>query len=669
MNLFLISTAVFVLGAFVSLLLGKSPQAAKVAGSLFGMAGAGLATAAGILAIIGPGERLSAATPFAFAEFALLLNPLSGLLLLVINLLALLAFIYGLSYLDEYKSKGLGSIGFFMNIFVVAMNYVITSDNAFWFLVFFEMMSLSSYFLVIVEQDERSTKAGFLYLVMAHIGFLLIMISFFVMASQTGSFDFNDFRQTPFGPVVASLVFVLAFLGFGIKAGMVPFHSWLPEAHPAAPSHVSAMMSGGMIKIGVFGIIKVGLDLLASSECLLWWGILIVLAGAVSAVLGIVYAFAEHDIKRLLAYSSVENIGIIFLGVGMGFIGVATEQPLLAALGLAAGLFHLLNHAIFKGLLFFGAGSLLYATGTRNIEKMGGLIRVMPITAACFLVGALAISAIPPLNGFVSEWFLYQAMIGAATEGGAMIQILMAVGIVCLAITGALAAACFVKAYGISFLGTSRLGAEREVREVPAPMRSAMLALVAACVCLGIGAPWVVPLLQQVAAAIVSGPALVLSEGIDLVSPLAANAVSTPLLALALGVALVFVFLMKKLLAKGGTALDRDPWACGYLPEPEMPMLAVSFEATVNTFLAPLYNLRAAIARQSRHFVALFQSTVRGTILVEPLGDRWLVDAPSRFIVWLGRQVQRIEGGNYRVYLGYIVAVLVLFLLLTVFVG
>ncbi len=667
-TLFLISIAVSCVGGVVSILLKRAEVASKNVGCVFGALAALFGLAAGLAAIFGSPEVVSATTPFSFASFTLLFNPLAGLLVTVISLLALVAWIYGLTYFDEYRGKGMGTAGFFMNLFVASMMLVICSDNAFWFLVFFELMSLTSYFLVIIEQDENSIRGGFLYLIMAHIGFLLIMIAFFTMAGITGSFEFSAFRETQFAAPVASLVFMLSFIGFGCKAGMVPFHSWLPQAHPAAPSNVSALMSGGMIKIGVFGMIKVGLDLLQSCPVELWWGIVVLVFGAVSSVLGVVYALAEHDIKRLLAYHSVENIGIILLGVGVGFVGVAVDQPVLAAIGIMAGLYHLLNHAMFKGLLFLGAGSVLYSTGTRNMEKMGGLARVMPVTAMCFLIGSLAISAIPPLNGFVSEWFTYQSMFSAAFAGDAIVKVFAAFGVVALAITGALAVTCFVKAYGVTFLSAPRSRAARNAHEVEGPMKASMVFLAVICIVLGVGAPWIAPVMASIASSVLADPNVTVAVGGTLVNPDLGSAVSTPLMAVLLIALIVLPVLLRAALGRGGVGERHDPWACGYQPDASMPVVATSFASQVEMFLDPLYRVRAAVSRQSGKFVALFEGTVKGAQVAETVGDKYLVDTVAAFVNWLSRKVQRIEGGDFRVYIVYIVVALVFFLCLTILV-
>lgn len=663
----LLSSVVGTIGAIVGICTAKAESISKVSACFIGCIAAVFAILAGLQGILGAGSLTSFATPFAFANFTILLNPLSGLMLVVINVLALLAWIYGFSYLDEYKGKGIGAIGFFMNLFVVSMNMVITVDNAFWFLVFFELMSLTSYFLVIVEQKPESIRGGFLYLIMAHIGFLMIMISYLVMSGITGSFEFSDFRAASFEPGIASLIFCLAFLGFGCKAGMFPFHSWLPQAHPQAPSNVSALMSGGMIKIGIFGIVKVGLDLLSGSECQLWWGIFILVIGAFSSVLGVAYALGEHDIKKLLAYHSVENIGIILLGVGTGFMGVAINQPAIAALGLMAGLYHLINHAMFKALLFLGAGSVLFSTGTRNMEIMGGLQKVMPVTGVCFLLGALAISAIPPLNGFVSEWFTYQSLFTIAFDSGdVVVKSFAAFAAVALAITGALAVTCFVKCYGVTFLGRARSEKAEKAKEVPAPMLISMIVLACVCIILGVGAPWVADYVMGISSSILQGAGTLVAYNGNLMNYEMATVVSTPLVAVLLIAFVLLPFAVKQLMQKGGEASDREAWACGYNPTPDMPLVANSFGSEVKMFLRPIYTARTAITSMSGKFVAMFDKTVRSAEVAEGVGDKYVVDAVGTFITWLGHQAQKIEGGNFRIYIIYIVVALVIFLGLAV---
>lgn len=282
------------------------------------------------------------ATPFDFADFTLRMDSLSAFMVLVISLLVVVCSLYSLTYMREYEGKGAAAMGFFMNLFIASMVALLVMDNAFWFIVLFEMMSLSSWFLVIARQDKTSINAGMLYFFIAHAGSVLIMIAFLLMGRESGSLDFASFRTLSLSPGLASAVFLLAFFGFGAKAGMMPLHSWLPRAHPAAPSHASALMSGVMVKIGIFGILKVAMDLLAQTGLPLWWGILVMAIGAISALLGVLYALAEQDIKRLLAWSTVENVGIILLAVGVAMVGLSLHDPLLTVVGLLGALFHLL---------------------------------------------------------------------------------------------------------------------------------------------------------------------------------------------------------------------------------------------------------------------------------------------------------------------------------------
>lgn len=586
MTLFIASLAVSCIGALASVLLIKADNAAKTAGCLIGAVAAVLSFIAGLEAVLGDVSSLNTVFFFPFARLELLLNGLAGLIVVLISILAFAGFIYGLSYFDEYPGK-VGRAGFFMNTFVASMMLVITADNVFWFLVAFELMSLTSYFLVVIEENKNSIRGGWLYFVIAHVGFVLIMASFLLMTNGVGgSFSFSDFRTHDFGPAVSSACFVLAFFGFGAKAGIIPLHSWLPQAHPEAPSNVSALMSGGMIKIGILGILKVGLDLLAGSGVQLWWGLMVLVFGSISSVLGVVYALHEHDIKRLLAYHSVENIGIILLGVGASMTAHALGNDVIATIALMAALYHTLNHAMFKGELFLGAGSLLYATGTRNMEKMGGLFRRMPVTAVCFLIGALAISAIPPLNGFVSEWFTYQSLFNISTLSDPVVMVFAVASAAALAITGALAVTCFVKAYGVSFASSPRSQEAANAKESPAPMLFSQMLLAAICVVLGIGSPVIAPVLGDVAQSVLAGSAVTATSGVSLVNEISGAATSTPAIAIALVVLTGLAFVLRSCLGTKAPAKKTDPWACGYEPNEHMPVVATSFASDVELFMA-----------------------------------------------------------------------------------
>ena len=585
----------------------------------------------------------------------------------VISLLVLICSLYSLAYVREYAGRGAWAMGVFMNLFVASMVALVVIDNAFYFLIFFEMMSLASYFLVIFDQDEEAVSAGFLYFLIAHAGSVLIMAAFFILYARSGSLDFESFRALHLTGPWASVVFLLAFFGFGAKAGMVPLHSWLPRAHPAAPSHASALMSGVMVKIGVFGIIKVGIDLLGATSS--WWGMLVLAIGGVSAVLGVLYALAEKDLKRLLAYSTVENVGIILMGVGAGMIGIASHHPLLAVVGLLAGFYHLLNHAAFKGLLFLGAGSILYRTHTKDMDLLGGLAKRMPWTAGAFLIGAMAICALPPLNGFVSEWFTYQALFSMGSGGDLAVRLAGPIGMVMLAITGALAAACFVKAYGLSFSGLPRSAHADHAKEAPLPMVAAMLLLALMIVALGVAAPLVAPVMAGVASSLVQGAVPVVSQGVAVFPGSAGQAVlSTPLLA----VLLLAVPVLPLLLVAGlkGARLARrhggDAWACGYAQEQAMTASSRGFVAQpLAAMFAPLYRVRELFDLVGPSKRAL-QWSIDATARLEPVWDAKVVNRVVDLVQWLGGKVQWLQNGDFRVYCLYVVFTLVVLLLVVV---
>jgi len=667
LGLLLISVLVFAGGAFLALLCFKSDRISIYLSGIAGVIGS-LASLAASLPVMLEGSVVNYANAglFPFTHFTVRFDPLAAFMVFVIALLVLIASIYSFSYVQEYEGRGAWTMGFFMNLFVASMLVLMVVDNAFYFLVFFELMSLSSYFLVIFDQNEEAVNAGFLYFLIAHAGSILILGSFLIFWWQTGSLDFEAFRGAQLSAPLASLAFVLAFFGFGAKAGMVPLHSWLPRAHPAAPSHASALMSGVMVKVGIFGIIKVGVDLLHATT--VWWGILVLTIGAISAVLGVLYALTEQDIKRLLAYSTVENVGIILMGVGVGMIGLATQQPVLAVLGLLGALYHTLNHAMFKGLLFLGAGSIIYRTHTRNMEELGGLARTMPYTGMAFLVGAMAISALPPLNGFVSEWFTYQALFNMSLHGEFILRFCGPVAVVMLALTGALAAMCFVKLYGITFSGMPRSEYAAHAKEAPAPMVFAVVLLAAICVLLGLCAPLVAPVIAGIASSLAGGVVVNVAQGTLILPGNAEQAVlSLPLLTILL-IALPFVPMVIGALMKGSRLARRhegDPWACGYIHDAKMVISSQGFAQPMRFMFAPLFRLREQL-NPSRPLHAGMHASINGAARSEAVIDTYIITPIIRVAHWLGGWIQWLQHGDLRVYCLYVVAALVVLLLVTV---
>lgn len=659
-NWLIAALSVYVIGAFVSLCFSRREQASVNIAGVSGMIGGALGMAA-VAPVLVSNETAFAffQTPFAFAPYSIRIDGLAAFMVCVISLLVIVTSLYSFSYVREYKGKGAGSMGFFMNLFIASMIALVTADNAFFFLVFFEMMSLASYFLVLTEQDENATNAGLLYFFIAHAGSVLIMIAFFIFYCYAGSFEFSAFRQTELSPALSFTVFILAFLGFGAKAGMIPLHGWLPKAHPAAPSHASALMSGVMVKIGIFGIIKVGIDLLGAEN--LWFGVIVLAFGAVSSVLGVLYALAEHDIKRLLAYHTVENVGIIMMGVGVGMIGIAVKNPVFAVVGLLGGLYHLLNHAVFKGLLFLGAGSVMYRLHTKDMDKMGGLSKLMPYTALTFLIGTMAISALPPFNGFVSEWFTYQSLFGLSQHGNIVLKIAGPAAIVMLALTGALAALCFVKVYGISFGGAPRSDAAANAREVPLPMVVAMALLAILCVLLGIGASVVTPIIAGISTALSGAESFALAEnGIVVSDSTPYTALSMPMITIML-IAFIAVPFAYYAMTKGHRLVDRakgNPWACGYAYEPDMAISAGGFTRPLRIMFKPLYTIRKTFDPAPLGQKAI-NGAIKGATEAEPFWEEKVTMPIARFIPWIADRIRWLQGGDFRVYCLYFVIALV----------
>lgn len=449
---------------------------------------ASLAVAASGLWVLGDVANI-AVLPLGLPDlpFHLRLDALSGFFLILLGIASCGVSIYSSGYFRHMDGKTLGLLCFEYHLFLAGMVLVMLADDAYMFMVAWEVMALSSYFLVTTDHaipDIR--KAGFLYLLIAHVGAIAILLSFGVMQGGHGvsAYTFDTMRTAQMTPFWASVAFLLALFGFGAKAGVLPMHVWLPEAHPAAPSPVSALMSGVMLKTAIYGILRVTFDLLPTQ--LWWWGALALTLGLATAVFGVMFAAVQGDMKRLLAYSSIENIGLLLVGIGLTLIFHAYHNDALAALALAATLYHSLNHACFKSLLFVGTGSILHATGERNMGRLGGLIHAMPWTSVLMLVGVLAIAGMPPLNGFVSEWLLLQAFLLSPGLPNSYINMLVPVAAAVIALAAALAAYVMVKFYGVIFLGQRRESALEHAHDAGTMERAGMLWLAFACVGLGL---------------------------------------------------------------------------------------------------------------------------------------------------------------------------------------
>ncbi|HET9815771.1 MAG TPA: hydrogenase 4 subunit B, partial [Xanthobacteraceae bacterium] len=427
-----------------------------------------------------PATVLPLGIPWLGAHFRL--DALSAFFLAIINLGAAAASLFALGY-GRHEHAPRRVLPFYP-AFLAGMSIVVLADDAFTFLLAWEFMSLSSWALVMAHHGiADNVRAGYIYLIMASFGTLALLLTFGLLAGPDGGYAFGDIRDGHPSPTLAAAILILALIGAGSKAGLVPLHVWLPLAHPAAPSHVSALMSGVMTKVAVYGFVRIVFDLIGTPAW--WWSMVVLVLGGVTAAMGVLYALMQHDLKRLLAYHTVENIGIIFIGLGLALAFKAHGMAWAAALALTAGLLHVFNHSVFKSLLFFGAGAVLTSTGERDMEHLGGLIHRMPQTAFVFLVGCAAISALPPLNGFVSEWLTFQAiLLSPQLPSWGLKFVVPAVGAL-LALSAALAAACFVKAFGVTFLGRARTPAAERACETDRFSLAAMFFFAALCLVAG----------------------------------------------------------------------------------------------------------------------------------------------------------------------------------------
>jgi formate hydrogenlyase subunit 3/multisubunit Na+/H+ antiporter MnhD subunit len=559
-----------------------------------------VALGAALVALIGAPARASSLVlqlgiPWIGAH--LRIDALAAFFLIVVNLGGAAASLYAIGY-GEHEAARMRVLPFFP-AFLAGMNLVVVADDAYSFLFSWEFMSLTSWALVMAHHRDRdNARAGYIYLLMASFGTLALLLAFGLLAGPNGGYAFAAIRVGVHAPL-AALILTLTLLGAGSKAGLVPLHVWLPLAHPAAPSHVSALMSGVMTKVAVYAFIRLAFDLLGPPS---WgMGLAVLTIGGITAVLGVLYALMQHDLKRLLAYHTVENIGIIFIGLGLALAFRADGMKLAAALALTAALFHVFNHSLFKSLLFFGAGSVLTATGERDMEKLGGLIHRMPRTALAFLIGCVAISALPPLNGFVSEWLTFQAILisPALPQWGLRIAI-PAVGTL-LALSAALAAACFVKAFGITFLGRSRSAAAENARETDPFSLQAMFGLAALCLLAGILPGFVIDALAPVTRQLTGG-AMPDQAALPFLSivPIAASRSSYNGL-------LVFLFIVVSA-SLGAYAIHRlasravrraPAWDCGY-PDPS-PIT----QYTASSFAQPIRRVFGTVVFRARERVEM----------------------------------------------------------------
>ncbi|WHZ16923.1 MAG: Hydrogenase-4 component B [Nitrospira sp.] len=661
----------YLLGGLAPLCIPGRPDLQNLLAHGCAAAGGVVGLALGVIGLLAADPlTVSLSSNIPYLIFALRLDPLAAFFVLTISLVGLAASIYALGYMAEFTGRlSLAAIGSLLNGFLLSMTLVVLADNGFFFLILWEMMSLLSYALVVTEYEQPGVReAGLFYLIMTHVGTAFIILTFLILFQETGSFSFEGFRhpgqRLPEG--LRSLAFFTALIGFGAKAGIVPLHVWLPYAHPAAPSHVSALMSGVMIKTAVYALIRVYFDFLGG-QFPWWWGFTILVVGSVSALLGVMYALMEHDLKSLLAFHSVENIGIILLGIGAGMIFHTYGLHELAALGLLAGLYHTINHAAFKALLFMGAGSILFATHTRNIEEYGGLLRRMPWTGACFLIGAWSIAALPPTNGFVSEWLVFQTLFLSFQLPTLLLKLMLPIVAAMLALTGALALACFAKAFGMSFLAQPRSTHARHAREVPLSMRIGMGLLAGTCVLLGLAPMLVVPLLDRITGPLtgVAIGAKVLALDGWVVAPVTVefSSISMPVLAALLVGSGALGLLLARMIGKPLRIRYYKTWGCGLNLTPRMEYTATGFVQPIKrvfgTIYRPTVKLETEFLEQSKYFI----KHQRFEFHIEPLFEKYLYKPVVAFLLAMADRLRIIQAGSLHLYLAYIFVTLVLLLL------
>jgi hydrogenase-4 component B len=662
-----LTIAAYAAGALGALLLrGRGARLAVAVG-----AAVGSSTALGLACLVlggatAPGLEVRM---FALAPLRFQLDPLGAVFLAAVGIVGLSATLYGYAYTAAYREASAARIvGVNHSALLLALSLQVMAANPITFLLLWETVSLAAYFLVLAEPDQPgAVSAATWYLSVTHAGFAALVAMFLLLSGGRLDVPFEALRAGALSSGVRHAIFVLALVGFGTKAGIIPLHVWLPRAHPVAPSHASALMSGVVLKMGIYGLVRVVFDLLpaaggSAAGPPAWWGIVVLSLGTVSALFGVLYALMEHDLKRLLAFHSIENIGIIFMGLGAALLFLGYGLPLAGALALVAALYHTLNHACFKGLLFLAAGAVVQATGTRNMEEMGGLIKRMPRTALAFLVGAVAISALPPLNGFASEWLLFQSLLGGARIPAPSVALAMPIAVGILALTGGLAAACFVKAFGITFLAIPRSPGAEGATEVPLAMQAGMALLAAACVALGLGPSVMVPLLGRALSPL---PALHVAAGLGATNgfftglPDGFGQMSLPYVAVGLLALLVLVPLALRIATSRLRLRRADTWGCGrFTQTPRMQYTATAFAEPLRRVFAELYrpteDLAVTVHPESKYFIRGITYKSRVRPWVETLVYAPLVALVSRAAV----AVRSMQTGSVHLYLAYMCAAL-----------
>ena len=625
-------------------------------GAVVGLALAGVA----LVAVAQPPEAIVLPLGLPDLPFHFRLDALSAFFLALLGIVAAGVSTFAAGYIRPGAGTPPGLQCLWYHLFLASMTLVLLADDAYAFMVVWETMAVSSFFLVTSEHRNPEIRhAGYLYLLIAHIGALAILLCFGVLQGGTGDYTFAAMRSAPLSPFWATVAFLLALAGFGAKAGVVPLHVWLPEAHPAAPSPVSALLSAVMLKTAIYGLLRVTFDLLDTQVW--WWGVLALAIGLVTALFGVVFSAVQSDMKRLLAYSSIENIGFVVVGFGLTVTFAAYGMAALAALALTATLYHSLNHACFKSLLFLATGSVLHATKERGLGKLGGLIHRMPWVAWLALVGAIAIAGLPPLNGFVSEWLLLQAFLFTPGLPDTYLNMLIPVAAAAIALAAALSGYVMVKFYGVIFLGQPREEKLAEAHDAGLWERVGLVWLAAACVLLGILPVQVIRIIDFVTGPLVGqtlSEATAASHWLFLAPINPERASYSPMLLLA-GIAVVtlIVWCVVRRLYHG--RVRRAPaWDCGY------PLLNPRMQDTAEGFGQPVRQIFEPFFRMERELPTPFDTAPRYRVKVEDHIWHWLYGPIARIVDRLTATVALLQRGRISVYLMYSFGTLLLLLFL-----
>ena len=643
MEYFIISIMILLLGAFSSLLIKKEDSKLKIC-ALMSFIGSIFALIPACNSLL-TGKIIHSAFNFSllFGQIDLVIDPLSAIFIVIISIMSFLGTVYANGYLKPYLDKGMNisSHCCFLMLLIASMLGVVTVQNGLFFLIVWEIMSLSSFFLVIFEGNKKDViKAGIKYLVYMHLSVIFIIAMFAVLTNSAMSLNFADYAKTlAENPHLANIAFVLGFIGFGIKAGFVPFHNWLPDAHPAAPTHVSGVMSGVMIKTGIYGILRTLFLVGIPTKGICYFVLVIAL---LTLFYGVLYAITQHDIKRLLAYSSIENIGIMTLGIAIGMLGLSYGNPIMAIFGFAGGIMHILNHSIFKELLFFAVGSVYLKTHTRNIESLGGLIKKMPVTTLLFIIGSIAICGLPPFNGFISEVLIYAGMLLGIPSGEINLFIYLVIAIAALALAGTMAILCFSKATGITFLGEARSDKAANVeKDVSLVMILPKAILASLTLLIGVFPQKIISIILTPVSMFVGNQELapIFYSVVDLMTILSRFFLGF-ICVLAIIAGLRF-FINKKY-------AQHTTWGCGYdRPNSHMQYTPSSFDNLFVSTLKPLFKRVSHIKKPKD----LFPKEAYFELEIEDIEEAYIVEPIIKLDEKILAKFERIQNGNMQQYI------------------